>query len=206
MGKSGQRSQLDNATRLDNVASRRKALLHRVGFRRKKTSSRAFLGSASAKKRKLLAYEENYRCPACASGDLSAIALMDVFACDFCRHIFSVNLKAQSVYLADSLQTMAWYWDGWHWKTAQQNDTAASLVWAFTIGLTIAPVGIIALSNYVFPPLDSSGFPKAWTVLTLICHSLIALWLLAEYHRWPWYVSSGIRLNRLRARWSASEA
>ena len=154
-------------------------------------------GSAVAEA-KQLTYEESYRCPACASGDLSAIALMDIFACDFCRHMFTANLTNQSIQLADSLQPMAWQWNGWRWQTAQQSNTAAALIWAFTSGLTLAPVAIIALSNYIFPPLENTGFPVIWTMLTLACHSAIALWLLAEYHRWPWYISSRIRLNRLR--------
>lgn len=168
-------------------------------YRRKRKDSRP-AADARAKGHKPLTYEDTYRCPACASGNLSAIALMDVFACDFCRHIFSANLENQSVHLADSLQPMAWRWNGWQWKTAQQSDTAAGFIWAFTLGLTLVPVGIIVMSNYVFPPLDSSDFPRTWTMLTLACHSAIALWLLAEYHRWPWYISSRIRLSRLRER------
>ncbi|MGB3765472.1 MAG: hypothetical protein WA947_02850 [Phormidesmis sp.] len=154
---------------------------------------------------KALSYEETYRCPACASGELNAIALMDIFACDFCRHMFLANLENQSVHLADSLQPMAWQWNGWRWQTAQQSDTAAGVIWAFTIGLVLAPVGIIALSSYVFPPLDSTDFPRMWTALTLGSHSTIALWLLAEYYRWPWYISSRIRLNRLKARLFGSD-
>ena len=167
---------------------------------------RRSVAKARAGNRQRLTYEETYRCPACASGELRAIALMDVFACDFCRHMFSANLENQSVHLADSLQPMAWRWNGWQWKTSQQSDTAAGLIWSFTLGLVLMPVGIIVLSNYVFPPLDSSGFPKAWTMLTLACHSTIARWLLAEYHRWPWYISSRIRLSRLRERLFPAEA
>lgn len=153
---------------------------------------------SSVAEAKRLTYEESYRCPACASGDLSAIALMDIFACDFCRHMFTANLTNQSIQLADSLQPMAWQWNGWRWQTAQQSSTAAALIWTFTSGLTLAPVAIIALSNYIFPPLESTGFPIMWTMLTLACHSVMSIWLLAEYHRWPWYISSRIRLGRLR--------
>lgn len=202
MGKPGQQSQFGKTNRVESWFSRAVA---RISFRRRKYAS-AVLASGDRRQSRRLAYEGSYRCPACASGNLSAIALMDVFACDFCRHLFSANLETQSVHLADSLQPMAWRWNGWNWRTAQQSDTAAGIVWAFTVGLTLAPVGIIALSNYVFPPLDSSGFPKAWTVLTLICHSAIALWLLAEYYRWPWYVSGRVRIDRLRERWLAAES
>ncbi|MGB3292884.1 MAG: hypothetical protein WBB01_07860, partial [Phormidesmis sp.] len=56
------------------------------------------------------------------------------------------------------------------------------------------------LSNYIFPPLEASNFPLAWTGLTLLDHSIISIWLLAEYHRWPWYVASKIRLWRFLER------
>lgn len=143
-----------------------------------------------------LSYEEAYRCPACGTGEMSAIALMDAFSCDFCRHIFTANLTTQSVHLADSLHPAAWYWNGRQWRTASQRDTAAYLVWSFAGGLATVPVGLIALSNYVFPPLEDSSFPLMWTGLTLVNHGIISIWLLAEYHRWPWYVASKIRLWR----------
>ncbi len=162
-------------------------------------------GNSSARPQDIdrLAYDQTYRCPACGSGQLSAIALMDIFACDFCRHMFTANLQAQSVQLADSTQPRAWYWNGEQWRTAYQRDTSAYLVWSFCSGLTAVPVALIALSNYVFPPLESSDFPRIWTGLTLLSHVLISAWLLAEYHRWPWYVASRVRLQRLRERWAA---
>lgn len=146
-----------------------------------------------------LSYEQIYCCPACGCGELSAIALMDVFACNFCRHFFTANLQTQSVQLADSRQPMAWSWNGHRWRSAYQADVAASLLWGFASLLTLLPVTLIALSNYIFPPLEgleSSHFPVIWSGLTLITHALIAGWLLAEYHRWPWYIASGIFYQR----------
>ncbi|NJM96745.1 MAG: hypothetical protein HC800_05715 [Phormidesmis sp. RL_2_1] len=142
---------------------------------------------------------------------------MDVFACSFCQHLFTANLQAQSVQLADSLQPMAWYWNGISWRTAHHRDTSAALIWLFASTLTVIPVVIIALANYIFPPLESYGsssaasvqdnlnFPVIWTGLTLISHGAMSLWLLAEYHRWPWYIASGIRLQRMGARWFGRE-
>lgn len=167
-----------------------------------RSDKRGSSGSRQKAKRieRALTYEEVYCCPACGSGRMSAIALMDAFSCDFCHHIFTANLTTQSVHLADSLQPTAWYWNGLQWRTASQRDTVAYLVWGFAGGLAIIPVGLIALSNYVFPPLEDSNFPLMWTGLTLINHGIISLWLLAEYHRWPWYVSSKIRLRRFWTR------
>ncbi|MEL7350055.1 MAG: hypothetical protein AAF171_27095 [Cyanobacteria bacterium P01_A01_bin.116] len=145
-----------------------------------------------------LSYEQTYRCPACGSGDLSAIALMDVFGCDFCRHLFTANLNTQTLQLADEQRPRAWQWTGERWRTRQQSHASTPVLWTFTTGLTLTPVLLIALSNYIFPPLDGSNFPVVWSLLTLMSHSAISAWLLAEYYRWPWYVSSRIRWQRLR--------
>ena len=153
-----------------------------------------------------LAFDESYRCPACGSGEMSAIAMMDVFACNFCRHVFTANLQTQSVQLADSLQPMAWQWNGWRWKTAQQSDTAAVVIWMFAGVLTAAPVGIIAVSSYIFPPLEGSNFPLMWIGLTLLSHGIMSGWLLAEYHRWSWYVGGRIRWQRWREQWFRAQA
>ncbi len=143
-----------------------------------------------------LSYEQVYRCPACGKGELRAVSLMDVFACNFCRHLFTANLQTQAVQLADSLQPMAWIWNGRRWRAAYQADTTAALLWIFASVLTLTPVTLIALSNYVFPPLEDSHFPTVWIGLTLGSHALISAWLLAEYHQWPWYIASGIRWQR----------
>lgn len=161
------------------------------------------MGDNKQQDRLALRYDEVYGCPACGCGRLSAIALMDVFSCDFCRHMFTANLQTQSLHLADSVQPMAWQWTGWRWRGMHQGETKAALVWAFTAVLTIAPATLIALSNYVFPPMDGWKFVFIWLGLTLSSHSLISVWLLAEYHRWPWYISSRIRLQRWRSRWLA---
>jgi ribosomal protein L37AE/L43A len=159
-------------------------------------------GQAAELEMRSLNYEGTYRCPACGSGDLQAIAMMDVFACNFCRHLFTANLQTQSLHMADSLHPRAWQWTGGRWRLAYQSETAAALVWVFSAFLAIAPVFLIALSNYIFPPLEGSDFPLLWIGLTLLSHALIAGWLLAEYHRWPWYISSQIRWQR----WLSREA
>ncbi|MEL7050189.1 MAG: hypothetical protein AAGM45_00180 [Cyanobacteria bacterium J06588_5] len=150
-----------------------------------------------------LTYRHGYRCPACGSGDLNPMAMMDVFACDFCRHMFTANLQTQSVQLADSLQPMAWHWTGQRWKAAYQSDSAAALVWTFAVGIVFIPVLLIAVSNYVFPPSGGLKFVMIWISLTWLSHSIIAGWLLAEYHRWPWYISSRVRLQRLTEQWQS---
>ena len=147
-----------------------------------------------------LSYQQVYSCPACGSGELSAMAMMDVFSCSFCRHIFTANLQTQSVQLADSLQPMGWQWTGRRWRAAHQSDTKAALVWIFCVILTVTPVLLIAVSNYIFPPSGGIRFVVGWVALTGIAHSLISGWLLSEYHQWPWYVANRIRVQRIKER------
>ncbi|NJM45878.1 MAG: hypothetical protein HC860_06610 [Alkalinema sp. RU_4_3] len=59
-----------------------------------------------------LNYSDRYRCPLCQHGTLSSLILMDVFACDFCRHMFTANLENQVLRVEDSLQNLAWRWNG----------------------------------------------------------------------------------------------
>ena len=146
-----------------------------------------------------LSYSKTYCCPACASGELSAIALMDAFACDFCRHLFTANLETQAVQLADSVPSRAWEWTGDRWQVANQPEVSALLVWVVAGLIAIAPLTIIAVSNYIFPPSGSLKFVLVWLVLTGISHGVMAAWLLLAYHRWPWYVAGLVRLQRLRA-------
>ncbi|MEL6553898.1 MAG: hypothetical protein AAFQ63_10625 [Cyanobacteria bacterium J06621_11] len=152
----------------------------------------------TAKQPTTLNYQQGYSCPACGSGDLRAMAMMDVFACDFCRHMFTANLQTQSLQLADSLQPRAWQWTGYRWRAAHQRETKAALVWAFSLILTVAPVLLISVSNYIFPPSGGLKFVLSWVTLTGVTHGLISAWLLSEYHQWPWYVASRIRLQRMR--------
>ncbi|MBE9080182.1 hypothetical protein IQ241_23320 [Romeria aff. gracilis LEGE 07310] len=152
-----------------------------------------------------LAFHDSYRCPMCCHGQLSGLTLMDAFACDFCRHIFTANLSAQSLQVADSAQPMAWRWNGQRWRAAQRADLeVTALIWLFGLSLACFPTGIIALSNYIFPPLESSSqsFPLVWTGLTFLIHGSLVFWLLAEHYQWPPYITAKIRLRRLSERLS----
>ena len=58
---------------------------------------------------------------------------------------------------------------------------------------------MVMLSNYMFPPMDGDGvnrFSIVWTVATLLAHTGIVLWLIAEHYQWPWYVTVKIKLSR----------
>jgi hypothetical protein len=145
-----------------------------------------------------LSYQGIYACPVCRHGQISELIMVDAFACNFCRHIFTANLKAQSVRIEDSAQPFQWRWTGREWKPLQSLDRDVTLaVWLLSIALLTLPTTLIWLSYHTFPPLpDSRGssFPLFWIAASLMLHALLVLWLLLEHYQFSPYVS-------LRLRW-----
>ena len=70
---------------------------------------------------KQLNYFGTYTCPVCRHGEVTAMTLMEAFACNFCRHIFAVNLEQQILKMADSQVPLSWRWNGRHWQGIQQD-------------------------------------------------------------------------------------
>ena len=143
---------------------------------------------------------DSYRCPICASGQLSAMVLTDAFACNFCRHIFTANLLNQSVQVVDTAQPMVWFWTGERWRTHRKGNAQVTLtVCLMALLLSCVPALLIALSSYIFPPLhpaEGLRFTTLWAGLALLVHEGMVLWLIAEHYQWPWYVSTKVRLQR----------
>lgn len=129
---------------------------------------------------------------------------MDAFACNFCRHIFTANLAAQSVQVVDSSQPMSWRWNGWTWQSAYQQDgNLAAVLWGVGIVLVVVPAGLVWLSAHTFPPLPGSKgawFPAVWLGCTFFTHLFLVIWLTVEYYQFPLYVAGKIRLRRLLER------
>lgn len=125
---------------------------------------------------------------------------MDAFACDFCRHIFTPNLEAQTIEVVDSVQPMTWRWTGQGWRQSRQLDRDLTLlVWGLGGVLVLLPPGLVWLAGYIFPPLPGSpgaNVPLLWAGLTLLCHSLLALWLVAEHYQFSAYVALKLQLRR----------
>ena len=147
-----------------------------------------------------LRYDDSYSCPICAQGQLSTLVLTDAFACSFCRHIFTANLNEQSIQALDSVRPMVWRWTGNRWRSAHQQDSQlAFVVWGVSLVLAALPVGLILLSAYLFPPLESSDaihFPILWAFLTFCLHGLMVGWLISEHYQWPWYVAMKVSLQQ----------
>lgn len=148
-----------------------------------------------------LSYQGRYLCPACRHGHIEQLVLMDAFACNFCRHIFTANLAEQTVQIADSAQPMSWTWTGRRWQSAHQlQDGISPILWMMGAVLILVPSLLIWLSSYIFPPLPNSQwawFPLLWGLVTLAFHLTLVGWLLAEYYQLPIYISGKIKLRQL---------
>lgn len=146
-----------------------------------------------------LNYQGTYLCPVCRHGQISTLTLMDAFACNFCRHIFTANLQAQTIQVVDSSQPMSWRWNGRAWRSTYQDDPNLTLViWFVGAVLIVLPSSIVWLMAYLFPPLPGSTwawFPNVWLGCTIGVHLLMVSWLLAEHYQLPLYISSRIRIR-----------
>jgi rubredoxin len=151
-----------------------------------------------------LTLQDSYRCPICRYGKLNAMVMMDAFSCDFCRHIFSVNLEQQILRVEDRVPKTGWRWQNDRWTTLKPLDVDLSiLVWITSIFLVTIPSGMIGLSAYVFPPIGGlmwNSFSIVWAEITFSVHFLIATWLLVEHYQLPSYVAARIAIDRLLER------
>lgn len=155
--------------------------------------------SPPGKNYRTLNYQETYLCPVCRHGQLTALTLMDAFACGFCHHIFTANLQTQAVHVADNPQRMGWRWTGQTWQALHVGNTnLTGLVWLMAGVLVLLPPALVGLAAYVFPPLEVSRwqFPVVWTTLTFAVHFSLVGWLLVEHYQFPMYVSLKVRLRR----------
>lgn len=150
--------------------------------------------------RRSLNEHQAYPCPICRHGQIEALTLMDAFACNFCRHIFTANFKEQTVHVEDSSQPMTWRWSGRTWHPANQTDLDLTLViWLVGVSLVILPPGLIWFSSYLFPPLDGSSgawLPTFWIALTFLCHFCFVAWLMIEHYQLPFYIACKVWLRR----------
>lgn len=141
-----------------------------------------------------------YTCPVCRHGEITTLTLMDAFACNFCHHIFTANLAEQSVQVVDSSQALVWRWNGQSWRSAYQRSAdLTGLVWVGGAVLTVVPPLLIGLPAYMFPPLEVSSLniPLIFTGLAFFAHLTIAVWLVAEHHQFPLYMTLRVRLGNL---------
>lgn len=146
---------------------------------------------------------DTFPCPVCRQGTIQAIVLTEAFACEFCRHIMSVDLQEQQVQVVDSSQPLTWLWNGHKWTLSrgEKTDELSILVVIMAIVLTTIPAGLVWLVGAIFPPLNPSSrlsFSSIWSLITLLSHSAFVLWLIGEYYQIPFYIAAKMRMLRLR--------
>ncbi len=138
--------------------------------------------------KKNLSIEEVYTCPVCYHGQISAITLMDAFACNFCNHIFTVDLVKQSLKIADSSSPLSWRWNGKKWKADHPQVEWSWVIQLLAVGFVLLPTILIGLSAYFFPPIPGTPLcwlPIFWTGLTFLSHLTIIVNIVIDYYQFP---------------------
>lgn len=158
-------------------------------------------GPSHPSERSLSLEAHTYPCPVCWQGQLQPMVLMEAFGCNLCQQILGINLEQQAIYRLDITPPQGWRWQGQGWRSLHHPPRATTLTLILVSSmLVVCPAGIIALTAYLFPPLDPvSGltWTWGWAGLTLMLHSLMVAWWVAEFYQLPVYRLLQIRLGQL---------
>ena len=136
-----------------------------------------------------LSDQEVYPCPICAVGEISTMPLMEVMACQFCRHIFTADYENQQLQMADRQPPLMWRWNGKSWSERQLKDV--EIGWGYALGaiaFVVFPTTLIGITVYARPPVSSSPlswFPVFWTGLTFVLHLGIIAQVVIEFLDFP---------------------
>lgn len=129
-----------------------------------------------------------YTCPVCRYGEISALTLMDAFACNFCQHIFSAEIQQQSVKMADTSSALGWYWNGRSWQASTNSKTIDWEIKLASVAFVLLPTTLMGLAAYIFPPIPGSSLfwlPLVWTGLTFLSHLGILVSIFVDYYQFP---------------------
>lgn len=130
-----------------------------------------------------------YPCPVCRWGQIKPLPLMEAVACEFCQHIFTVDLETEVLRMADREPPLSWHWDGKLWTGAHLAGVEFNWFYGVAaVAFLILPTGIVGLGAYLFPPIPGSPldwFPSLWVCLVFGSHLLILLWLVGEFYQFP---------------------
>lgn len=134
-------------------------------------------------------YQGVYPCPVCRVGKISHMPLMEAMSCDFCQQIFTVNVEQQLLKMPSRQPALIWHWNGFNWTEAQIEGVEFG--WGYVIGaaaFVLLPTTLIGIVAYNFPPHPAtplSWLPYFWTILTLLSHLTIIVWLFIEIYQIP---------------------
>lgn len=145
----------------------------------------------------------DYPCPVCHHGQISTMPLMEALACNFCRHIFTLDAVTQHLTMADSSLPLTWRWNGRGWRSIYQNGIVIG--WGIVLGaiaFILLPTTLVALSAYIFPAEPDtflSWLPLFWIGLTFVCHLLLVVSIAIESYQFPVFAYlNAIQRNLLR--------
>ncbi|MBW4697108.1 MAG: hypothetical protein KME03_04255 [Aphanocapsa lilacina HA4352-LM1] len=143
-----------------------------------------------------------YRCPACRFGRIALMPLMEVMACDLCRHMFDVDLAKQEVKMNGSLPPLSWRWNGrtWHDPFSQGPNRLDKLV---ALAMLVFPAALVGGLAWRFgPPPDAplAWLPPLWTALTFTCHLSCVLLAVCSYYQFSPLAFGKALMRRLRQR------
>jgi hypothetical protein len=147
-----------------------------------------------------LDYNQVYPCPICRHGELSGLTLMEAMGCNFCRHIFTIDLTQQQIQVVDCAQSLKWVWTGKYWQTVGSATTPmTAYIWLLLVGFVLFPSGIVAIGAYMFPTFPDDPLvwlPWGWVALTFLTHLMLFAWGLLEYYQVPAYIGLKLRLQQ----------
>lgn len=129
-----------------------------------------------------------YTCPVCRYGKISALTLMDAFACNFCQHIFSAEIEQQSVKMADTSSGLGWYWNGRSWQASNNSVKIGWEIQLASAAFVLLPTILMGLAAYIFTPVSGSAlswFPVVWTGLVFLSHFGILVSIFVDYYQFP---------------------
>jgi len=130
-----------------------------------------------------------YPCPVCRRGEIQPLPLMEACGCNFCQHIFTVNLETEVLCMADREPPLSWHWDGRQWTGAHLAGVEFNWIYGVAaIAFLGLPTGIVGLGAYLFPPIPGSPLdwvPTFWVSLVFMTHLVILLWLVGEFYQFP---------------------
>jgi hypothetical protein len=139
--------------------------------------------------RNIIEFSNSYPCPFCLQGEIKNLILTEALACDFCQHIFTVNLEERLLKIEDSQTPILWSWNGRSWHRIRERE--GEIGWGYWVGaiaFIFLPTTLVGTAAYLFPPLEGSNlswFPLLWTALAFISHLACLFWLILEYYQFP---------------------
>lgn len=150
---------------------------------------------------KCFSFDDVYPCPVCRLGQIKVLFLMDVMACELCRHMFTANLERQRLFRADRQPTRSWHWNGQTWIGGHAEGIKLDWIfWLSASAFVFFPPTLIQLLAYYLvstPNTSEPWLPVVWTGLTFLFHLWIVVYAIIGFYQF----SVGTYLRVMRQQW-----